>query len=57
MPYQIMIAADAYLLSFYFNGGTNQRQYLDRAAGSGLGDIEVEVGSYPAGRYILLLGL
>ena len=53
MPYQIMIAADACLLSFYFNGGTNQRQYLDRAAGSGLGDIEVEVGSYPAGRYIL----
>ena len=57
MPYQIMIAADACLLSLYFNGGTDQTQYRDSAAGSGSSGIEAEVGSYLAGRYILVLGL
>ena len=57
LPYPITIAADADLLSFYINGDTDQRQYRDSAAGSGLSGIEAEVGSYPAGRYILVLRL
>lgn len=57
MPCQKMVAADAYLLSLYFNGGTHQRQYRDRDAGSGFGGVDAEVGSYLAERYILGLRL